>query len=93
VDRTERFYMIEQLLGKRLVVPFAELRERLGVSSATVKRDLEYLRNRLNAPIVWDSEQGGYHFSEAGKPGGQYELPRLIREIRRKCLQAGLAPV
>jgi len=77
MDRTERFYMIDQLLGAQRVVSFAVLRERLGVSRATVKRDLEYLRNRLNAPIVWDRELGGYRFSEVGKAGGQYELPGL----------------
>ncbi|HUW37297.1 MAG TPA: WYL domain-containing protein [Rhodocyclaceae bacterium] len=77
MDRTERFYMIDQLLGEQRVVSFAVLRERLGVSRATVKRDLEYLRNRFNAPIVWDREQGGYRFSEAERTGGQYELPGL----------------
>lgn len=77
MDRTERFYLIDQLLGERRVVPFSVLRERLGVSRATIKRDLEYLRNRLNAPIVWDREQGGYRFSDAERMGGQYELPGL----------------
>ncbi len=77
MDRTERFYMIDQLLGERRIVPFVVLRERLGVSRATIKRDLEYLRNRLNAPIIWDREQGGYRFSETEQAGGQYELPGL----------------
>ena len=77
MDRTERFYLIDQLLGERHVVPFSVFRERLGVSRATIKRDLEYLRNRLNAPIIWDREQGGYRFSEAERVGGQYELPGL----------------
>lgn len=77
MDRTERFYRIDQLLGERRVVPFALLQERLGVSRATVKRDLEYLRNRLNAPIVWDRDLGGYRFAESDRSGGQYELPGL----------------
>jgi len=77
MDRTERFYKIDQLLGERRVVPFAMFIKRLGVSRATIKRDLEYLRNRLNAPIVWDREQGGYRFSEAEQTVGQYELPGL----------------
>ena len=77
MDRTERFYKIDQLMGERKVVPFSMLLDRLGVSRATVKRDLEYLRNRLNAPIVWDREQGGYRFAEAEQTGGQYELPGL----------------
>ncbi len=77
MDRTERFYRIDQLLNERKVVPFALLAEKLEVSRATIKRDLEYMRNRLNAPIVWDREAGGYRF--AGPEGGaaQYELPGL----------------
>lgn len=77
MDRTERFYKIDQLLGERRAVPFSVLVAKLGVSRATIKRDLEYLRNRLNAPIVWDREQGGYRFSEEERIGGQYELPGL----------------
>ncbi|MCL4724879.1 MAG: HTH domain-containing protein, partial [Rhodocyclaceae bacterium] len=53
MDRTERFYRIDQLLNERKVVPFSVLEEKLEVSRATIKRDLEYMRNRLNAPIVW----------------------------------------
>ncbi|HEX8962664.1 MAG TPA: WYL domain-containing protein [Rhodocyclaceae bacterium] len=77
MDRTERFYKIDQLLGERRVVPFSVLAEKLGVSRATIKRDLEYLRNRLNAPIVWDREQGGYRFAEPERGAGKYELPGL----------------
>jgi predicted DNA-binding transcriptional regulator YafY len=77
MDRTERFYRIDRLLNERKVVPFAVLAEKLAVSRATIKRDLEYMRNRLNAPIVWDRAAGGYRF--AGSEGGaaQYELPGL----------------
>jgi predicted DNA-binding transcriptional regulator YafY len=77
MDRTERFYRIDQLLNEKKTVPFALLLEKLEVSPATIKRDLEYMRNRLNAPIVWDREAGGYRF--AGREGGaaQYELPGL----------------
>jgi predicted DNA-binding transcriptional regulator YafY len=77
MDRTERFYKIDQLLSERRVVPFAVLAEKLGVSRATIKRDLEYLRNRLNAPIIWDRELGGYRFEHADRGAGQYELPGL----------------
>jgi predicted DNA-binding transcriptional regulator YafY len=77
MDRTERFYKIDQLLSERRVVPFAVLAEKLGVSRATIKRDLEYLRNRLNAPIIWDRELGGYRFEHPDRGAGQYELPGL----------------
>ena len=77
MDRTERFYKIDQLLSEHRVVPFATLEERLGVSRATIKRDLEYLRNRLHAPIIWDRQQGGYRFETPHQGAAQYELPGL----------------
>jgi len=77
VDRTERFYKIDQLLSERGLVPFKVFLEKLEVSRATIKRDLEYLRNRLHAPIVWDREAGGYRYGEAESGGAQYELPGL----------------
>jgi predicted DNA-binding transcriptional regulator YafY len=81
MDRTERFYKIDSLLSERQVVPLALFQERLEVSRATIKRDLEYLRNRLNAPIVWDRQARGYRFGspeQAGLGAGErYELPGL----------------
>ena len=46
------------------------------MSRASVKRDLEYMRSRFNAPIEYDREANGYRF---GKPrsGPRYELPGL----------------
>ena len=46
MDRTERFYKIDQLLHERKVVPFSALAASLGMSRATIKRDLEYMRSR-----------------------------------------------
>jgi predicted DNA-binding transcriptional regulator YafY len=77
MDRTERFYRIDQLLHDRRVVPLTLFLDELGVSRATFKRDLEYMRDRLNAPIVWDRERGGYRFGAAEQGARQYELPGL----------------
>jgi predicted DNA-binding transcriptional regulator YafY len=57
-------------------VSFKELLDALEVSPATLKRDLAYMRDRLNAPIVYDRESGGYRF-EKQSIGTQYELPGL----------------
>ncbi len=74
----ERIYQIDQILGDRRFVTRQELQERLGVSWATLKRDLSYLKDRLNAPIVFGRALGGYRFESAGsKVGPQYELPGL----------------
>lgn len=78
MDRTERFYKIDQLLSDRGNVTFDELIDELSISSATLKRDLEYMRNRLNAPIVWDRELRAYCFDKTGgQTGARYELPGL----------------
>jgi predicted DNA-binding transcriptional regulator YafY len=77
MDRTERFHVIDMMLSGAGPVTFQQMQDRLEVSRATLKRDLEYLRNRLNAPIVWDRTTGGYRFERHGQVGGQYELPGL----------------
>ena len=75
MDRTERFYKITQLLEARDAVPREELLEELGVSLATFKRDLEYMRDRLHAPIIWDSEKRGYRLDNGGSRGPRFQLP------------------
>lgn len=78
MSMNERIYMIDQMLTGRKFVTFPELMERLEVSRATLKRDLAYMRDRLNAPIVFDRELGGYRFDKSSQlPGSQYELPGL----------------
>ena len=61
----ERYYKIDQLLKDRQIVSFAVFKEKLGMSPASVKRDLEYMRSRFNAPIEYDRQANGYRF---GKP-------------------------
>jgi predicted DNA-binding transcriptional regulator YafY len=77
MDRTERFYRIDQLLNEKKIVRFSDFMDKLEVSRATIKRDLEYMRNRLNAPIVWDRAEGGYRFAGMERGAAQYELPGL----------------
>ena len=77
MERLERLYKIHQLLAERKVaVSFSSLRSSLDVSRATLKRDLEYMRSRFNAPIEYDREANGYRFGEP-RPGPRYELPGL----------------
>lgn len=70
----ERIYRIDQLLNDKKMVSFKELLDRLEVSPATLKRDLAYMRDRLNAPIVYDKEQNGYRFESNSE---NYALPGL----------------
>jgi predicted DNA-binding transcriptional regulator YafY len=75
---TERLYRIEGLIRSRGHVSFAALLQELEVSRATLKRDLEYLRSRMGAPIVYDADLNGYRFaSESRGTTRRQELPGL----------------
>lgn len=77
MDRTERFYRMDQLLRERTVVPLQSFLEELGVSRATFKRDLDYMRDRFNAPIEYDRDNNGYRFAAGERDGPVYQLPGL----------------
>ena len=73
MSMNERIYKIDRLLSERRAVPFAEFLSNLEISRATLKRDLTYMRDRLNAPIVYDQELGGYRFDKGNAlQGVQY---------------------
>lgn len=75
-SNTARLYRIETLIRARGHVSFKALRDELEVSPATLKRDLEYLRSRMGAPIEYDRELNGYRFG-SGYAGPKHELPGL----------------
>jgi predicted DNA-binding transcriptional regulator YafY len=77
MDRTERFYLIRQLLSRSRCVSTRQLLETLEVSPATLKRDIEYLRERFQVPIVWRRELGGYVLDRAQAETAQSELPGM----------------
>ena len=77
---TERLYKIEALIRQRGSVSFQTLLDALEVSRATLKRDLEYLRSRLGAPIEYDRDLNGYRFGDdagGAHAGPRHELPGL----------------
>jgi predicted DNA-binding transcriptional regulator YafY len=74
MSKTDRIYKIEMLIRSRGCVSFQTLLDELEVSRATLKRDLEFLRDRMGAPIVYDRFDNGYKFGE-GYRGEKHELP------------------
>ncbi len=77
MNRIERLYQIDRMLSHRRAVSLDEFLTELSISRATFKRDLEYLRDRLHAPIVWDRGLQGYRFEEQVSGCPAYELPGL----------------
>lgn len=76
MNQTERYYRINQLIQETGCISFKALMQRLEISRATLKRDLQHMRDRLNAPIVHDRDAGGYRYDKAGA-GPRFQLPGL----------------
>lgn len=77
MDRTERFYKIDRLLRSQRVVTKKAFLDELEVSEATFRRDLEYMRERLFAPIIYDGVLRGYCFTDPDPNAPRYQLPGL----------------
>jgi predicted DNA-binding transcriptional regulator YafY len=96
MDRTERFYKIQQLIHRQKVVPARRFLEELEISPATFKRDLEYLRSRLNIPIVWDREGNGYRYDPNARaqelPGLWFTAEEIYALLTMKQLLENLEP-
>lgn len=73
----ERLHRIKYLIQARQCVPLQDFLNELEVSKATFKRDLEYLRDRMNANIIYDRMMGGYRFENSKQVGEKIELPGL----------------
>lgn len=59
MERTERLYRMQMLLSQYRVVSRNKFLDDLGISLATFKRDLAYLRDRMGVPIEFDIDAGG----------------------------------
>lgn len=70
----ERYYAYQTLFSSRKAVPKMEFLKKLEISSATFKRDLTMLRDRLNTPIIFDRDLGGYRLEN---PDAFQQLPGL----------------
>ena len=76
MTKTARVYKIEMLIRNRGHVSFKDMLDELEVSPATLKRDIEYLRDQLGAPIEYDRYLNGYRFGQEFR-GEKHELPGL----------------
>ncbi len=75
MDRAARIYRIhERLRASRHPVALQRLLEELEVSRATVKRDIETMRDYLGAPLKYSARGNGYYYDDSD---GRFELPGL----------------
>lgn len=75
MNRAERIYRLHATLKRaRRGVPLEALKADLLASRATVKRDIQYMRDFMDAPIVYDREHNGYRYET---DTAEFELPGL----------------
>lgn len=72
----DRFEKILRLARRRTGATMDDLKHELEVSLASVKRDIEFLRNRMGCPIDWDTKKRRYFVRDL-PDGGRFELPGL----------------
>ncbi len=97
MDRTERFYKIDLLLQSHGVVPMEKFLDEMQVSRATFRRDIEYMRDRLNAPIQWSKADGGYSYARGSTvvqslPGLWFNSAEAYALLMMQSLLAEIQP-
>ena len=75
--RDQRINRINALISRPQGASLAQLMEELEVSRATVNRDLQTMRDGMNAPIVWDRDRRVYRMEPNGNAGPTYMVPGL----------------
>ncbi|MEX0731906.1 MAG: WYL domain-containing protein [Aquisalimonadaceae bacterium] len=63
MNRLERFVRIHRILKSPRPVPIRRFTEELGISRTTVTRDVEYLRELLGAPVIYNRDADGHHYN------------------------------
>lgn len=63
MKQATRALRILKMLQSGRPIKRTEFLERLGISAATFKRDIDALRHEQNAPIIWDAAQRAYTLS------------------------------
>lgn len=77
MKKADRIYKLHNLLQNRRFITRKELQSTLEVARATLTRDIEFLRSQMNAPVVYDTDLGGYRLDKQATLKGMHELPGL----------------
>jgi len=77
LDKFDRIFHLHAILAARKTpIPLEDLTARLECSKATLYRAITFLKDRLHAPVEFDTEIGGFRYADA-KGVGAFELPGL----------------
>lgn len=85
----ERYYWFHGQVKNGKYPNARKLSERFELSSKQAQRDIEFMRDRLNAPLSYDHHKKGYEYEDAN-----YELPPIWlkeEEFLALCLALRLA--
>lgn len=72
-NHIERILHIDRLLREDAYPSRKDIADTFEVSVKTVERDLEYMRDRLGAPLEYDRDRRGFYYEEKG-----FYLPALF---------------
>ncbi|MCX7026707.1 MAG: WYL domain-containing protein, partial [Spirochaetes bacterium] len=64
MSQTERIFHIDREIREKGGASVVEVATRFEVCERQVKRDIEYMRDRLDAPIFWSAARRRYEYSE-----------------------------
>jgi predicted DNA-binding transcriptional regulator YafY len=94
MSQLERIYQLDRMLRRRQPPKKRDVLDVLEVSSAQFKRDLEFMRDRLGAPITFDAETAGYRYSngEFNLPGLWFTEPEVYALLMMQALLDKLQP-
>ena len=77
MDKFDRIFQLHSVLrGRRTAISLKDLMAKMECSKSTLLRALDTLKDKLNAPIAFDKQAGGYRYNEAAGAGA-FELPGL----------------
>ena len=64
MSQTERILYLDRKMRLDGRVTVAQAAEKFEVSTRQIKRDIEYLRDRFEAPLIYDSEIKAYRYEQ-----------------------------
>lgn len=74
MNRTERIYRIHGLLRGKTPISALRLAQETEMHVSSIKRDIQYMRDFMNAPILYDRADNRYYY-DPNAP--EFELPGL----------------